>query len=60
VQIKLQAIDEKRKAHEQLLESAQKALSKQDFLSSVVISSTVAQAMTLVKNHMPEFDAEIL
>jgi hypothetical protein len=30
-----------------------------DFFSLVVISSAVAQAMALVKNHMPEFDAEI-
>jgi hypothetical protein len=26
----------------------------------VVISSVVANAMALVKNHLPEFDAEIL
>jgi hypothetical protein len=29
-------------------------------LSFVVISSTVANAMVLAKNHMPEFDTEIL
>jgi hypothetical protein len=42
------------------LDSAQQALSKREFSSSTVISSAVANAMTLVKNHMPEFDAEIL
>jgi hypothetical protein len=51
---------EEKKAHEQLLESAQKALTKHDFSSSVVIYSAVAHAMALVKNHMPEFDAEIV
>jgi hypothetical protein len=42
------------------LDSAQQALSKREFSSSTVISSAVANAMVLVKNHMPEFDAEIL
>jgi lipoate synthase len=35
-------------------------LAKQDFSSSSVISSVVAHAMALVKNHKPEFDVEIL
>jgi hypothetical protein len=59
-QINLQRLGEEEEAQEQLLESAQKALSKQDFSFSVVISSVVAHAMVLVKKHMPEFDAEIL
>jgi hypothetical protein len=42
------------------LESTQKVLDKQDFSSSVVTSSAVAYAMALVKNHMPDFDMEIL
>jgi hypothetical protein len=58
--IKLQATEEKIKAQEQSLASTQKALSKQEFSSSVVIFSAVANAMVLVKNHMPEFDIEIL
>jgi hypothetical protein len=49
-----------RKVQEQLLESTQKVLSKQEFTSSTVTSSAVAHAMALVKNHMPEFDAQIL
>jgi pantothenate kinase type III len=56
----LQAAEEKIKAQEQLLASTQKALSKREFSSSVVISSVVANAMPLVKNHMPKFDTEIL
>jgi pantothenate kinase type III len=56
----LQAAEEKIKAQEQLLPSTQKALSKREFSSSVVISSVVANAMALVKNHMPKFDTEIL
>jgi hypothetical protein len=41
------------------LDSAQQALSKREF-SSAVISSEVVNAMVLVKNHIPEFNAEIL
>jgi hypothetical protein len=43
-----------------LLESTQKALSKREFSSSAVVSSTVAHAIALVKNHMVRFDANIL
>jgi hypothetical protein len=60
VEIKLQTTEEKKKAQEQLLQSTQKVLSKQEFSSSIVIFSVVAHAMALVKNHMLEFDAEIL
>jgi hypothetical protein len=35
-------------------------LSKRECSTSAVISSVVANAMALVKNQMPEFDAEIL
>jgi hypothetical protein len=58
--IKLQTLADEKKANEQLLESAQMMLSKQDFTSSAVSSSTMAHVMTLVKSHMPNFDAEIL
>jgi hypothetical protein len=58
-EIKLQAAEEKIKAQEQSF-LTQKVLSKREFSSSTVISSAVANAMALVKNHMPEFDAEIL
>jgi hypothetical protein len=60
VQINLQRLGDEKKAQEQLLESAQKALTKREFSSSAVISSAVAHAVALVKNHIPEFDTEIL
>jgi hypothetical protein len=59
-QIKLEAAEEKMKAQEQQLKLAQKALPKREFSSLAVISSMVANAMALVKNHMPDFDADIL
>jgi hypothetical protein len=57
---KLKATEEKMKMKGQLLDSAQQALSKWEFSSSSVISSSMANAMALVKNHMSKFDAEIL
>jgi hypothetical protein len=36
------------------------ALSKRDFISSMMSSSAVSHAMALVKSHVPDFDAEIL
>jgi hypothetical protein len=59
-QINLQKLDEEKKAREQLLKSAQTALDKRDFSSSEVTSSAVAHAMTLVKNHVHDFDTKIL
>jgi hypothetical protein len=40
------------KSQGQLLDLAQQALSKQEFASLAVISSAVAIAMSLGKNHM--------
>jgi predicted nucleotidyltransferase len=60
MEIKLKAAEEKVKTPGQVLDSTQKVLSKREFSSSTVISSAVANAMALVKNHMPEFDMEIL
>jgi hypothetical protein len=67
MEIKLKATEEKLKVAEekmeiqgQFLDLAQQALSKREFSSSVVISSMVANAMKLVRNHMPEFNAEVL
>jgi hypothetical protein len=42
------------------LDSTQQMLSKREFSSLAVMSSAVANAMALVKNHIPDFDAEIL
>jgi uncharacterized tellurite resistance protein B-like protein len=57
---KLKAAEEKMKTQGQLLDSAQHALSKRELSSSAVISSTVANAMALMKNHSPDLDKEIL
>jgi hypothetical protein len=51
----LQILVDEKNAKEQLLESAQMALSKRDFTSSAV-----AHTMALVTSHMPDFDVEIL
>jgi hypothetical protein len=39
---------------------AQQALSKREVSSSMVISLVVANAMTLMKNHLSDLDMEIL
>jgi chromosome segregation ATPase len=57
---KLKADEEKIKTQGQLLDSAQQALFKQELLSSIVISSTVANVVALMKNHLPDLDMEIL
>jgi hypothetical protein len=57
---KLKATKEKMKTQVQLLDSAQQAVSKWECSTLAVISSAVANAMALVKNHMPELDVEIL
>jgi succinate dehydrogenase/fumarate reductase flavoprotein subunit len=57
---KLKDAGEKLKNQGQLLDSAQQALSKGEFSCSVVISLAVANAMALVKNHIPDLDMEIL
>jgi hypothetical protein len=57
---KLKAAEEKMKIQGQLLDSAHQALSKWELSSLIVISSAVANAMVLVKNHPPDLDMEIL
>jgi chromosome segregation ATPase len=59
-QEKLKVAEEKMKTQGQLLDSAQQALSKRECSTLAVISSAVTNVAALVKNHMPEFDAEIL
>jgi hypothetical protein len=59
-QIKLQKLGDEKKAQEQLLAYAQKVLTKIDFSYSTMISSAVTHAMAPAKNHIPEFDVEIL
>jgi hypothetical protein len=57
---KLKATEEKLKTQEQSLDLAQHALSKRELSSSTVISSTVANAVALFKNHLSDLDVEIL
>jgi hypothetical protein len=57
---KLKAAEEKLKTQEQSLDSARQALSKWELSSSMVISSVVANVVTLFKNHLPDLDVEIL
>jgi hypothetical protein len=59
-QARLQTLCDKKKAIEQLLESAQKTLSKQDFSSSAVISSAVAHTVALLKSLTPDLYTEKL
>jgi chromosome segregation ATPase len=57
---KLKTAEDKMMSQGQLLDSAQQACFKREFSSSTVISLIVANAMGPVKNHIPDFDAEIL
>jgi hypothetical protein len=57
---KLKVTEEKLKSQGQLLDSAQQELSKREFSSLVVIASVVTNDIALVKNHVPNFDAEFL
>jgi hypothetical protein len=43
-----------------LLESAQQALSKHEDSSVLMISMAVANAMALLKSHLPNLDMELL
>jgi hypothetical protein len=57
---KLKATEEKMKSQGPLLDSAEQALSKRELSSSTMISSAVANAMALMKNHLSDLDMEIL
>jgi hypothetical protein len=52
---KLKVTEEKMKTQGQLLDLAQQALSKRE-----LSSSAVANAVALIKNHLPNLDMEIL
>jgi hypothetical protein len=49
--VRLQILDDEKKAQDQLLESTQKMLSKRNFFSSTMISLAVAHAVTMLKSH---------
>jgi hypothetical protein len=60
VESRLKAVEEDLKNQGQLLESARKTSSKHKSSSTMMISSTVAHAAALFKNHFPDHNMELL
>jgi hypothetical protein len=56
----LEAVEEDLKNQKQLLESARKTLSKREDSFNMMISSAVAHAVALFKNHLPDLNMELL
>jgi hypothetical protein len=56
----LDAAEEDLKNQKQLLESARKTASKHEDSFNMMISSTVAHAAALFKNHLPDLNMELL
>jgi hypothetical protein len=57
---RLEATEEDLKNQKQLLESARKTSSKHEDSFNMMISSTVAYAAALFKNHLPDLNMELL
>jgi chromosome segregation ATPase len=57
---RLKAAEEDLKNQRQLLESAQKTLSKRESWFNMMISSAVAHAAALFKNHLPTLNMDLL
>jgi hypothetical protein len=57
---RLEAAEEDLKNQKQLLESAQKTSSKREDSINMMISSAVAHAAALFKNHLPNLNIELL
>jgi hypothetical protein len=57
---KLAATEEEKKNQGLLSESARQALSKREDSSILMISMTIANAMALLKSHLPDLDVELL
>jgi chromosome segregation ATPase len=57
---RLEAAEEDLKNQKQLLELAQKTSSKREDCFNMMISSAVAHATTLFKNHLPDLNMELL
>jgi chromosome segregation ATPase len=57
---RLEAVEEDLKNQKQLLESARKTLSKREDSFNMMISSAVAHAVALFKNHLPDLNMELL
>jgi hypothetical protein len=60
VESRLKAAEEDLRNQRQLLESAQKTSSKRESSFNMMISSTVAHATSLFKNHLPGLNMELL
>jgi hypothetical protein len=60
VESRLKAAEEDLKNQRQLLESAQKISSKHESSFNMIISSAVAQAAVLFKNHLTGLNLELL
>jgi uncharacterized protein with gpF-like domain len=57
---RLEAAEEDLKNQKQLLESARKTSSKREDSFNMMISSAVAHAAALFKNHLPDLNMELL
>jgi hypothetical protein len=57
---RLEAAEQDLKKQKQLLDSAWKTASKREDSFNMMISSTVAQAAALFKNHLPDLNMELL
>jgi hypothetical protein len=57
---RLEATEEDLKNQKQLLDSAQKTASKREDSFNMMISSVVAHAATLFKNHLPDLNLALL
>jgi hypothetical protein len=57
---KLATAEEEKKSQGLLLESARRALSKHEDSSTQMISTALANAMALLKSHLPDLDVELL
>jgi hypothetical protein len=57
---KLAATEEEKKNQGMLLKMAQQALSKHEDSSTLMISMVVANAMALLKSHLPDLNVELL
>jgi hypothetical protein len=57
---KIKAVEGEKKDQGLLLEMARQALSKREDSSVLMISMAVANAMALLKSHLPDLDVELL
>jgi hypothetical protein len=60
VESRLKAVEEDLKNQRQLLKSTQKTSSKHESSFNMMISSAVAHAAALFKNHLPDLNMELL